>query len=209
MTNRILTPLLAGAAALAVVVPMASGAGSQSATQAKCSGKNAGAAVGDSVLWMAAENYGQKKTLQSALGGSSATVDTRTSRQFGEGISAMRAALKPGACAAVIALGTNGPVKPEQWKEMMAVVKRVPRVVVVNTYTKDHRTRRDGQQQYWMEQLNSDIANLAKSNKNVRVVNWNGTAARNSSLLEPDGVHPNASGSKQFVAMIVTALRQK
>ena len=209
MTNRILSPLLAGAAALAVVVPMASGAGSQSATQAKCSGKNAGAAVGDSVLWMAAENYGQKKALQSALGGSSAAVDTRTSRQFGEGISAMRAALKPGACAAVIALGTNGPVKPEQWKEMMAVVKRVPRVVVVNTYTKDHRTRRDGQQQYWMEQLNGDIAKLAKSNKNVRVVNWNGTAAGNSSLLEPDGVHPNASGSKQYVAMIVAALRQK
>ena len=100
-------------------------------------------------------------------------------------------------------------VKPEQWKEMMAVVKRVPRVVVVNTYTKDHRTRRDGQQQYWMEQLNGDIAKLAKSNKNVRTVNWNGTAAGNSSLLEPDGVHPNATGSKQYVAMIVAALRQK
>lgn len=209
MTNRILTPLLAGAAALAVVVPMASGANIQSSTQAACSSKTAGAAVGDSVLWMAAENYGQKKALQSALGGSSAAVDTRTSRQFGEGISAMRAALKPGACAAVIALGTNGPVKPEQWKEMMAVVKRVPRVVVVNTYTKDHRTRRDGQQQYWMEQLNGDIAKLARSNKNVRVVNWNGTAAGNSSLLEPDGVHPNASGSKQYVAMIVAALRQR
>jgi len=208
MTNRILTPLLAGAAALAVVVPMASGANSQSATQAKCSGKNAGAAVGDSVLWMAAENYGQKKAVQSALGGSSAAVDTRTSRQFGEGISAMRAALKPGACAAVIALGTNGPVKPEQWKEMMAVVKRVPRVVVVNTYTKDHRTRRDGQQQYWMEQLNGQIQGLA-ANKNVRVVNWYSKAAGNSSLLEPDGVHPNAKGSRDYTALIITALRQK
>jgi len=208
MTNRILTPLLAGAAALAVVVPMASGANSQSATQANCSGKNAGAAVGDSVLWMAAENYGQKKALQSALGGSSAAVDTRTSRQFGEGISAMRAALKPGACAAVIALGTNGPVKPEQWKEMMAVVKRVPRVVVVNTYTKDHRTRRDGQQQYWMEDINRQIQGLA-ANKNVRVVNWYSKAAGNSSLLEPDGVHPNAKGSRDYTALIITALRQK
>ncbi|MBM3697079.1 MAG: hypothetical protein FJW78_01120, partial [Actinobacteria bacterium] len=71
MTNGILTQLLAGAAAMVVVVPMASGANSQSATQAACSGKNAGAAVGDSVLWMAAENYGQKKALQAVLGGSS------------------------------------------------------------------------------------------------------------------------------------------
>jgi len=208
MTNGILTQLLAGAAAMVVVVPMASGANSQSATQAACSGKNAGAAVGDSVLWMAAENYGQKKALQAALGGSSARVDTRTSRQFGEGISAVRAALGPKACAAVIALGTNGPVKPAQWKEMMAIVKRVPRVVVVNTYTRDHRRRRDGQQQYWMEQLNNDIKGLAKF-KNVRVVDWYSAAAGNSSWLEPDGVHPNDSGSKQYVAMIAQALRQK
>ncbi|MBM3697724.1 MAG: hypothetical protein FJW78_04505, partial [Actinobacteria bacterium] len=137
-----------------------------------------------------------------------ARVDTRTSRQFGEGISAVRAALGPKACAAVIALGTNGPVKPAQWKEMMAIVKRVPRVVVVNTYTRDHRRRRDGQQQYWMEQLNNDIKGLAKF-KNVRVVDWYSAAAGNSSWLEPDGVHPNDSGSKQYVAMIAQALRQR
>jgi hypothetical protein len=208
MTYRTLTPLLVGAAALAVVVPMASGANVQSSTQAACSGKTAGAAVGDSVLWMAAENYGQKRALQSALGGSSAKVDTRTSRQFGEGISAMRGALRPGACAAVIALGTNGPVSPGQWREMMAVVKRVPRVVVVNTYTRDHRSRRDGQQQYWMEQLNGDINDLADI-RNVRVVDWYSKASANPSWLEPDGVHPNASGSKRYVAMVVQALRQK
>lgn len=208
MTYRTLTPLLVGAAALAVVVPMASGANVQSSTQAACSSKTAGAAVGDSVLWMAAENYGQKRALQSALGGSSAKVDTRTSRQFGEGISAMRGALRPGACAAVIALGTNGPVSPGQWREMMAVVKRVPRVVVVNTYTRDHRSRRDGQQQYWMEQLNGDIEDLADK-RNVRVVDWYSKASANPSWLEPDGVHPNARGSKQYVAMIAQALRQK
>jgi hypothetical protein len=200
--------MLIGAAALAVAVIPATGlASSQPGTKAKCTPATAGAAVGDSVLWMATENYGQKRALQRALGGSSAKVDTRTSRQFSEGISAMRAALGTKACAAVIALGTNGPVSPAQWREMMAVVKRVPRVVVVNTYTRDHLTRNDGQKQFWMQPLNSQIAGL-RSNKNVRVVDWHRAASRKSSLLEPDGVHPNVSGSKEYVNLIVAALNQ-
>lgn len=201
--------LLLGAAAAAVVAPAASAANVQSATQATCTAKTAGAAVGDSALWMAVENYGQKGTLQRALGGPMAKVDTKTGRQFSDGITTMRSVLGTRPCAVVVALGTNGPVSPKQWKEMMAVVKRAPRVVVVNTYTKDHRTRKDGQQQYWMDQLNRDIAGLARSNKNVRVVDWFRVASRNSSVLEPDGVHPNAKGSKEYVALIVRALRQK
>jgi hypothetical protein len=201
--------VLLGAAALAVAAPAASAANVQSASQAKCTAKTAGAAVGDSALWMAVENYGQKRTLQRALGGPMAKVDAKTGRQFGDGISTVRSVLGTRPCAVVIALGTNGPVRPAQWKEMMAVVRRAPRVVVVNTYTKDHRTRRDGQQQYWMDQVNRDIAGLRKANRNVRVVDWYRMASRNSSVLEPDGVHPNAKGSKQYVGLIVRALRQK
>lgn len=208
MTNSLRIPLLAGAAALAISVPMASGSGVQSATQAKCTSSTAGAAVGDSILWMAAENYGQKAALQRALGGSAAKVDTKTGRQFQEGVSAVRASIGPKTCAVVIALGTNGPVKPQQWREMMSVVKRVPRVVVVNTFTRDHRTRRDGQAQFWMEDINRQIQGLA-ANKNVRVVNWYSKASTNSSLLEPDGVHPNSKGSREYTALIINALRQK
>ena len=138
-----------------------------------------------------------------------AKVDTKTGRQFSDGITTMRSVLGTKPCAVVVALGTNGPVSPAQWREMMSVVKRAPRVVVVNTYTKDHRTRKDGQQQFWMEQLNRDIAGLARSNRNVRVVDWYRVASSRSSVLEPDGVHPNVSGSKEYVALIVRALRQK
>lgn len=200
---------LIGAAALAVAAPAALASSVQSVTQAQCTPRNPGAAVGDSALWMAVENYGQKGALQRALGGSGATVDTKAGRQFGEGISEMRGALGTKPCAAVIALGTNGPVSPAQWREMMAVVKRAPRVVVVNTYTRDHRKRRDGQQQFWMDQINRDIAGLASTNRNVRVVDWYRVASSKSSALEPDGVHPNASGSKEYVALIVRALRQR
>ncbi len=170
MTNPSRISTFIGVAVLAAAAIPATGlASGQAANQARCTASTAGAAIGDSVLWMAADNYGQTRALQRGLGGSSATVDAKTGRQFQQGISAMRAALGPKACAAVISLGTNGPVKPEQWKEMMGVVKRVPRVVVVNTYTRDNKTRRDGQAQFWMDALNAQIAGL-RSNKNVRVV---------------------------------------
>ncbi len=203
-----------GAAALVAVAPAASvatakPAKSKSGAKATCTASTAGSAVGDSALWMAVENYGQERTLQRALGGAAAKIDTETGRQFSEGITALRSIMGTRPCAVVIALGTNGPVKPQQWREIMAVAKRAPRVVVVNTYTKDHRTRRDGQQQWWMEQLNRDIAALPRKYRNVRVVDWYRVASRNSSVLEPDGVHPNAKGSRAYVALIVRALRQK
>jgi len=186
---------------LAVSTPLAT------AAPPTCTARTTGVAVGDSTLWMAAQNYGQKRTLQAALGGSGARVDGKVGRQFADGIDAMRRALGARPCAAVIALGTNGPVRPEQWTQMMGLLSRVPRVVVVNTYTRDHRTRRDGQAQFWMETLNRDIARLPATYRNVRVVDWHRVAAANRALLEPDGVHPSATGSKRYAAMIIGALR--
>ncbi len=206
------TPLriLAGTAVLAILAPVAMGAGGQSAHQAKCTAATPGIAVGDSILWMASDNYGQKRAIQSLLGGSKATVNADTGRQFQQGVSTVRSLLgRTPPCAAVVALGTNGPVKPQQWRELMTVLKRVPRVVVVNTYTKDHLTRRDQQQQFWMDPLNREIAKLPKAYRNVRVADWYARASRNASLLEPDGVHPNPKGSREYVALIRRALQQK
>jgi lysophospholipase L1-like esterase len=210
MTIPIPLRILAGTAALALLVPAAMASGGQSAHQATCTAASPGIAVGDSILWMASDNYGQKRAIQALLGGSKATVNANTGRQFQQGISAVRGALgRRPPCAAVVALGTNGPVKPQQWRELMSVLRRVPRVVVVNTYTKDHLTRKDQQQQFWMEPLNREIANLPKTYRNVRVADWYAKASRNSGLLEPDGVHPNPRGSKEYVAIIRQALRQQ
>ena len=78
------------------------------------------------------------------------------------------------------------------------------------TRLEEHRpvVRRDGQAQFWMDALNAQIAGL-RSNKNVRVVDWFGPASRNSSLLEPDGVHPNAKGSAEFAKLVIRALNQR
>lgn len=206
--TRLTHAVAIAALALVASAPAALAANTQASTQASCTPATAGAAVGDSALWMVL-NYGQKGALQGALGGARARIDAKTGRQFGDGITAMRAALGARPCAVVIALGTNGPVRPEQWREMMTVVKRAPRVVVVTTYTRDHRTRRDGQAQYWMEQLNRDIAGLRRSNANVRVADWYRVASTRRGVLEPDGVHPNAQGARQYANLIIRALREK
>jgi lysophospholipase L1-like esterase len=210
MTTSTPLRILAGTAALAVLAPVALGSGGQGPHQAKCTAAAPGVAVGDSILWMASTNYGQKRAIQSLLGGPKATVNADTGRQFQQGISAVRSALgRTPPCAVVVALGTNGPVKPQQWRELLTVLKRVPRVVVVNTYTRDHLTRRDQQQQYWMDPLNREIAGLARTYPNVRVADWYTKASRNQGLLEPDGVHPNPRGSREYVAIIRQALQQK
>ncbi len=210
MTTRTPLLILAGSIALAALAPVALGSGAKGPHQAKCTSAAPGAAVGDSILWMASTNYGQKRAIQSLLGGAKATVNADKGRQFQQGISAVRSSLgRRPPCAVVVALGTNGPVKPQQWRELMTVLRRVPRVVVVNTYTRDHLTRRDQQQQFWMEPLNRDIANLRKTYPNVRTADWYSRASRNQGLLEPDGVHPNPRGSREYVAIIRQALQQK
>jgi lysophospholipase L1-like esterase len=210
MTTRTPLRILAGFIALAVLAPASLGSGAKAPHQAKCTSAAPGAAVGDSILWMASTNYGQKRAIQSLLGGKRATVNVDKGRQFQQGISAVRSVLgRTPPCAVVVALGTNGPVKPQQWRELMTVLRRVPRVVVVNTYTRDHLTRRDQQQQFWMEPLNRDIANLRKTYPNVRIADWYSRASRNQRLLEPDGVHPNPRGSREYVAIIRQALQQK
>lgn len=210
MTTSPRTPFLMAIAAMAVIAPVAVGSGGQSPHQAVCTAVTPGVAVGDSILWMASVNYGQKRAIQKLLGGPKAVINVDEGRQFGPGISAVRGALgRTLPCAVVVALGTNGPVRPAQWRELMTVLRRVPRVVVVNTYTKDHLSRRDRQQQFWMEPLNREISGLPAMYRNVRVADWYTKASRNASLLEPDGVHPNPKGSKEYVAIIRQALRQK
>ena len=68
MTNPSRISTFIGVAVLAAAAIPATGlASGQAANQSRCTASTAGAAIGDSVLWMAADNYGQKRALQRAL----------------------------------------------------------------------------------------------------------------------------------------------
>lgn len=196
---------LVGTAVLAAAVPPAM-ASSQSANQAKCKGGAPGIAVGDSVL-DAVEYTGGKEYLQKFLGGSSATVDGDVNRQFSDGAAIIKSAVAANrkACAVVVSLGTNGPVKPAEWSGLLTSLKSVPRVVVVNTYTKAWRSG-----QNWMPRMNADIAGLPRTFRNVRVADWYTAAQKLGSTDLPDGVHPDTKkAAYAWVNTVAAALNKR
>lgn len=208
MTN---SSIFRTAVAAAVVVGAGVGASGalaanvQQSDQARCSRANKGFVVGDSVV--DAVNYltGKRNPLSAVVGGG--VVSGSVNRQFDEGVAIVKTNLAkyPNACAVVVVLGTNNDVRPEQWAALMNVVKRVPRVVVVNTYTKNWR-----QEEPWMERLNAAIAALPSKYKNVRVANWAALAPSLSSTELPDGVHPDTvSAANKFTSTVVAALRAR
>ena len=185
MTNRtLLRTSVAALAVAAVAAPTAMGAGVQQANQARCSSASKGFVVGDSVV--DAINYLNPGPLKAAVGGGD--VSGHVNRQFNDGVGVVKQELaqNPKPCAVVISLGTNGPVTPSQWTGLMGLLSKVPRVVVVNTYTKNYRS-----EQPWMNQINGDIAKLPAKYRNVRVANWAALAPSLSSTELPDGVHPD------------------
>ena len=206
MTNA---SLFRNAALAVVAIGAAAGASGalavnvQQSTQAKCTGATAGFAVGDSVF--DAINYLNPAPLKKALGGG--TVDGAVNRQFDEGASIIKSKLagNPKTCAVVVGLGTNGPVDPSKWASLMGTLKNVPRVVVVNTYTKDWRSGEP-----WMNQLNGVINSLPKKYRNVRVANWAALAPSFSSRELPDGVHPDTpSAATKYESVLIAALQAR
>ncbi|MBU6363590.1 MAG: hypothetical protein KGQ95_05170 [Acidobacteria bacterium] len=196
----------AGAIVVLAIAPAAMASNTQSANQASCTKGATGFAVGDSVL--DAVNYtGGKTYLQKFLGGSKAPSDGDVNRQFAEGASLIKGYLakNPKACAVVVSIGTNGPVRPSDWDGLMKSLSKVPRVVVVNTYTKNYRS-----EQSWMPQMNSDIAALQKKFRNVRVADWYSVAQTLGSGDLPDGVHPDSlKAAKAWVNTVASALNRR
>jgi|GEM_PF-666632 len=198
-----LSILAAGIAAIGISASGAMAAGTQQATQAKCSRSNPGFVVGDSVV--DAINYLRPKPISAIVGGGK--VDGAVNRQFDAGASLIKSylAASPNACAVVVALGTNGPVSPSQWASLMSALKSVPRVVVINTYTKDFRRG-----QPWMNQVNAQIAALPAKYRNVRVADWASMAPSLSSTELPDGVHPDTPrAADKFTSTVTAALRAR
>ncbi len=198
-----LSILAVGIAAIGISVSGAAAAGTQQATQAKCSRANPGFVVGDSVV--DAINYLRPKPISAIVGGGK--VDGDVNRQFDEGAAVITSylAASPRACAVVVALGTNGPVRPSQWASLMSKLKSVPRVVVINTYTKDFRRG-----QPWMNQVNAQIAALPAKYRNVRVADWASMAPSLSSTELPDGVHPDTPrAADKFTSTVTAALRAR
>ena len=99
--------------------------------------------------------------------------------------------------AAVVHVGTNGPMSTETLDQMMAALDRVPRVVVLTG-----RGNRD-----WMEPNNAKIRALPERYPNVVILDWQLVAELCSGeCFAGDGIHLGRDGSAFYADQIEKAL---
>jgi hypothetical protein len=151
-------------------------------------------AIGDSLML----DYGS--TLQSDLPG--VVIDAVVGRQWITGVQEvqqLRAEHQLGATV-VIDLGTNGPVTPSLFNQMVTALEGVPRVVYVTVHV----------DQPWQDETNATLRELVPRTPGAVLCDWATLAATNPSWFYSDGTHlpiggPGAHALARLVANAVTA----
>jgi peptidoglycan/LPS O-acetylase OafA/YrhL len=125
-------------------------------------------------------------------------VNARVGRQAPELLEEMqRDVTKAAGSTVVMDLGNNDLLDPETVREIFALAKESPRIVVVNTAVP--RPYRD--------ENNRIIQEVAAEFSNVRVVDWNSISKDHPEYFAPDGVHLVPTGVTAYVMAIDEALK--
>jgi lysophospholipase L1-like esterase len=127
-------------------------------------------------------------------------VNAVVSRHTDEGLSVLQGLAASGRLRAVVivGLGTNGGVTTQQVQQLMAIVGAKREVILVNTLVPLP----------YEQGTNDVLADAARTYPNVVLANWNKVISGHVTMLRPDGIHPLASGAKEYVAMIKAAVAQ-
>jgi len=147
-------------------------------------------AVGDSVLVAATP------ALQQALPG--IYIDAMVGRQFSTGLQVIadlkaQGLLRP---IVVVGLGTNGTVTTAEISQLFTEIGPGRRLVLVNTF----------EDRSWEHEVNATLAAAAAGHRGVVLANWHRTIEHQTSLLWPDGIHPQPSGCVVYARMLKRAL---
>jgi len=147
-------------------------------------------AVGDSVM------VASTPALQQALPG--IYIDAMVGRQFSTGLQVIadlkaRGLLRP---IVVVGLGTNGTVTAGEISQLFAEIGPNRRLVLVNTF----------EARPWEQEVNSTLAAAADDHPGVVLANWYTAIEHRTSLLWPDGIHPQPSGGLVYAHMLKSAL---
>jgi hypothetical protein len=139
---------------------------------------------------------GASRTLLPALG-RGAVVDAAVSRQFSKGAEEVMAgvkSMKPR--TVVIHLGNNGYIQFEDLAGLLDRLKRVPRVVLVNTRVPLR----------WETSVNEALDYADRHWKNVVLVDWHAITERRPEVLV-DGAHMKPDGARLYARAIAKAVR--
>ncbi|MFY9935012.1 MAG: hypothetical protein WAK82_44155 [Streptosporangiaceae bacterium] len=148
-------------------------------------------AVGDSVMLASAT------ALSSAMPG--VYIDAQVSRQMQAGLEVLQDLAASGELrpVVVVGLGTNGVVTAAQLRDVRRIIGPDRDLVLVNTFGP----------QSWEHQVNKALTAAARRGGHTEVADWDDAIAGRTSLLWPDGVHPQPSGAKLYARVVVAAIR--
>jgi hypothetical protein len=149
-------------------------------------------AVGDSVM------VASTPALQSALPG--IYIDAMVGRQFSTGLQVIedlkaQGLLRP---IVVVGLGTNGTVTSAEISQLFAEIGPDRKLVLVNTF----------EDRSWEQEVNSILAEAVSEHPGTVLANWYTTIEHRTSLLWPDGIHPQPAGCVVYAHMLKAALER-
>ncbi|WP_028548399.1 acyltransferase family protein [Paenibacillus sp. UNC451MF] len=126
-------------------------------------------------------------------------VDGKIGRQFNEAADILDQHRKEGTLGSrvIIELGTNGPFNQKQLEALLDSLDGAKQIILVNT-----RVPRK-----WEDEVNSVLAEVARSNSKVTLVDWYTASEGKSSFFAPDGVHLEAEGSEYYASLVAGALK--
>ncbi|UQZ81481.1 O-acetyltransferase OatA [Paenibacillus konkukensis] len=97
----------------------------------------------------------------------------------------------------VIELGTNGVFSKKQLQSLLdSLGDDTQQIILVNT-----RVPRK-----WESEVNDILAETAKDNPKVTLIDWYAASEGKESYFEPDGVHLGAEGSEYYASLVAKAL---
>jgi hypothetical protein len=150
-------------------------------------------AVGDSVMLASAS------ALSSAMPG--VYIDAKVSRQMETGLEILQDLASSGELRPVIVvgLGTNGVITSAQLRELRRIIGPDRDLILVNTFGP----------QSWEHQVNDTLAAATWKGDHTELANWDEAIADHTSLLWPDGIHPQPSGAKLYARVVVAAIKDQ
>lgn len=125
-------------------------------------------------------------------------IDAVVGRQFSTGLQVIADLKARGLLRhiVVVGLGTNGTVTTDEISQLFAEIGPHRRLVLVNTY----------EARPWEQEVNTTLAAAASDHQGVVLADWYTTIEYRTSLLWPDGIHPQPSGGVVYALMLKAAL---
>lgn len=146
-------------------------------------------AIGDSVM------LGARDVIKQVIPGTK--VDAKVARMPGAFVGPLKRYVAADKLAPVVVLhpATNGVLPEEMFREMLDILKDVPKVVVVNS----------NMPRTWRDPNNSVIDTVLPDYPNAVLADWYSASKGKSDYFVSDGIHLTSSGANAFAELIKKA----